>query len=233
MPTRLLRDWTDSAPFDGISAEAERLFTRLIMKADDYGRFHADPRLIKGNCFPLLETLRTEHIGRWLDELSHRNLVFRYEVGHRKLLAIINFGQRLRQTKAKFPPPKDEPDDWLPQSAAICRNMRPEAETYSDADTEAEAQLEAGELQPATIPDGMPKTKEQAISSCSAFAVEPEFVAEVWVQMVAVGFQDSSHRRLNSFPSYIQKRWTREEMKWRAEKNGNAPGSKRKPEMSL
>ena len=58
MPSRILRDWTDSLRFDGLSAEAERLFTRLIMKADDYGRFHADPRLLRAGCFPLSENLR-------------------------------------------------------------------------------------------------------------------------------------------------------------------------------
>jgi hypothetical protein len=133
MPTRMLRDWSDSAKFDGITAEAERLFMRLIMKADDYGRFHAEPRLVRSLCFPLLDTLRTEHIGRWLDELSDRNLVFRYENEHQKLLAIVNFGQRLRDTKAKFPPPAGEPDEWLPpacgnsrQSAATCGWSRPE-----------------------------------------------------------------------------------------------------------
>ena len=114
MPTRMLRDWTDSAKFDGITADAERLFTRLIMKADDYGRFHAEPRLVRSLCFPLFDTLRTEHIGRWLAELSHRNLVFRYENEHQKLLAIVNFRQRLKRSRAKFSPPDGEPEEWLP-----------------------------------------------------------------------------------------------------------------------
>ena len=39
MPNRILRDYTDSLCFDGIGAEVERLFIRLLTKADDYGRF--------------------------------------------------------------------------------------------------------------------------------------------------------------------------------------------------
>jgi hypothetical protein len=112
----MLRDWTDSLRFDGITAEAERLFLRLIMKADDYGRFHADPRLIKAACFPLLENLRTNDLSRWLDELSHRQLILRYEAEGRKLLAIANYGQRLKNSRAKFPPLPGKPDDWLPTS---------------------------------------------------------------------------------------------------------------------
>lgn len=116
MPKRMIRDWTDSIKLDGISAEAERMFIRLIMKADDFGRFHAEPRLVRGYCFPLLENLRTEHVGRWLDELSHRNLIFRYEAESQKLLAVINFGQRLNQARPKFPAPPGEKQDWLPSS---------------------------------------------------------------------------------------------------------------------
>lgn len=116
MPRRMVRDWTDSQKMDGISAEAERLFVRLIMKADDYGRFHADPRIVRGLCFPLHDNLRTEHVGRWLNELHHRNLIFRYEIGAQALLAIINFGQRLKQSRAKFPELPGENKDWLPTS---------------------------------------------------------------------------------------------------------------------
>ena len=116
MPSRILRDWTDSLRFDGLSAEAERLFTRLIMKADDYGRFHADPRLLRAGCFPLSENLRANDIDRWLDELSTRQLILRYEAAGRRILAIINFGQRLKQSRWKFPPPPGEPDNFLPMA---------------------------------------------------------------------------------------------------------------------
>lgn len=117
MPKRLLRDWTDSMKLDGISADAERLFIRLIMKADDFGRFHSDPRLVKAMCFPLVDNLRPADVGRWLDELSHRQLVLRYEADGRKCLAILDFGQRLKESRAKFPPPHDKPADWLASSS--------------------------------------------------------------------------------------------------------------------
>jgi len=69
-PNRILRDYTDSLRFDGITADAERLFVRLIMKADDYGRFHAEPRLLRSGCFPLHDNIRMNDLARWLDELS-------------------------------------------------------------------------------------------------------------------------------------------------------------------
>lgn len=112
----MLRDWTDSLKMDGLSAEAERLFVRLIMKADDYGRFHAEPRLLKAHCFPLIDNLRPPDIARWLDELSTRQLILRYEADGRSCLAIINYGQRLKNSRAKFPPLPGESGDWLPVS---------------------------------------------------------------------------------------------------------------------
>jgi hypothetical protein len=118
MPTRLLRDWTDSDRFDGISADAERLFVRLLMKADDYGRFHAEPRRLKAALFPLIDNLRQDALVRWLDELSTRQLVLLYEsVDHRQLLAIPRFGQRLKQSVPKFPAPPGKPENWLPEVA--------------------------------------------------------------------------------------------------------------------
>lgn len=112
----MLRDWTDSLRFDGMPAEVERLFVRLIMKADDYGRFYADPRLLKIHCLPLIENLRLPDVSRWLDELSTRGLILRYEADGRTYLAIVNFGQRLKESRPKFPPRPGEPREWLPVS---------------------------------------------------------------------------------------------------------------------
>lgn len=112
----MLRDWTDSVSVDGISAEAERLFTRLIMKADDYGRFHAEPRLVRALCFPLSESIKSDNVRKWLEELHAAGLVFRYDVREKPILAIVNFGQRLKQSRAKFPEPEGEDECWLPTS---------------------------------------------------------------------------------------------------------------------
>jgi hypothetical protein len=139
----MLRDWTDSLRFDGITAEAERLFMRLIMKADDYGRFHAEPRLLKAGCFPLQDHIRPNDLFRWLDELSHRQLILRYEVSGRAYLAIVNFGQRLKQSRQKFPTPPGESDDFLPMSDSFREvpgssgKFPSESETYSETYSDA------------------------------------------------------------------------------------------------
>jgi len=148
MPNRILRDWTDSLKFDGLSPEAERLFIRLIMKADDFGRYHADPRLVKSGCFPLAESLRANTVSAWLTELSDRALVFCYTVQDREFLAIYNFSQRLKQSRAKFPPPDGKSADFLPLSddfrevPGSSGKFPPESETYSDTESESESDNE-------------------------------------------------------------------------------------------
>lgn len=119
MPNRMIRDWTDSLRMDGLSAEAERLFVRLIMKADDYGRFHGEARLLKAACFPLADDVVAAQIPPWISELSAKGLVVEYEADGRKLLAIPNYGQRLRTSRAKFLPMPGESGDWLPDFSSL------------------------------------------------------------------------------------------------------------------
>lgn len=127
MPERILRDWTDSVKFDGLAGSPEALFTRLLMKADDYGRFSRDPVNVRGACYPRAENLRANTVDAWLDELSGHRLILCYQVGGKPLLAIINFRQRLRiatgpkgesiHPKPKYPPPEGKHMEFRPDDS--------------------------------------------------------------------------------------------------------------------
>jgi hypothetical protein len=105
MPTRLLRDWTDSFAVDALDAHAERFFVRLIMVVDDYGRFHADPRILRSKCFPLKTDVRDTDITRWTAACMKSGLLRCYQDGKsRSLLEIQGFKQRAR-TPSKYPSP--------------------------------------------------------------------------------------------------------------------------------
>ncbi len=107
MPNRILRDWTDSDRVDKLTAEGEVFFTRLIMKADDYGRFHAETKRLKAACFPLKESIRNTDIARWLQECEAAGLVRCYDAPEGRFLCIERFDQRLRIKREKFPRPPD------------------------------------------------------------------------------------------------------------------------------
>jgi len=80
MPNRILRDWIDSEVVNSLSWQAEIVFTRLLMKVDDYGRFPANPRLLRSLLFPLRDGLRDADITRCLVECEKAGLIAIYNI---------------------------------------------------------------------------------------------------------------------------------------------------------
>ena len=108
MPVRLVRPWCDSDRVDQLGDAAEVFFLRLIMCADDFGRFTADPRLLKAALYPLRD-IRNADITRLLQRCEHSGLLAVYNGADGKPYTTIrNFGQRMRAKVSKYPPPPDE-----------------------------------------------------------------------------------------------------------------------------
>lgn len=137
MANRVLRDWTTSEKIDKLSPQAELFFVRLIMKADDHGCFHANPKLLKAALFPLRE-IHDRDISKWLAECVKSTIVQLYDAGGRKYLRIADFGQRLRNMVSKFPQPDDNP-------LTIVSNPPPETKRKED-ETESETETKAREF---------------------------------------------------------------------------------------
>lgn len=106
MANRVIRDWTTSEAIDKLSLGAEVFFTRLIMKADDFGNFTGNWQLIKAALFPFRDHSEKQ-ISEWIDELETIQRVLRYSVDGKDYLHIPNFGQRLRTMSGKYPQPAD------------------------------------------------------------------------------------------------------------------------------
>lgn len=130
MANRVLRDWTDSENIDKLSFMAESFFVRLFMKADDFGYFHANPKLLKANLFPLKD-FREADVSRCLIECQAAGLIAIFEVEQKKYLIIKNFNQRLRKMVSKFPKFADNP-------LTIGSNMPPEKKQNPESETESE-----------------------------------------------------------------------------------------------
>lgn len=202
MPNRILRDWTDSLRFDGLTADAERLFVRLLMKADDYGRYHANPRLVKAGCFPLSENLRANTVAAWLTELSDRLLVFCYTSGTGEYLVIPKFGQRLKQSRPKFPPPDGKPPEWLPDSddfpevPGTSGTFRPDSETETETyrpHTQSAPERDEGDFWP--DPREYPTLDE--VKAWAVQVLAPPECAEKWhAERAAEGWQSRHGRPL-------------------------------------
>jgi len=102
MSNRIIRDWTDSEKIESLTWKAEVFFTRLIMKADDFGRYHANPKLLKASIFPLKD-IDPYEVSTLLEECEKADLLKSYQKDGRQYLQIKNFGQRLRIMRSKFP----------------------------------------------------------------------------------------------------------------------------------
>lgn len=125
MANRVLRDWTASDSIDKLSAEAEVFFTRLIMKADDFGRFHANPKLLIAGLFPL-KYYTMDQVRAWRDECVSVGLLNLYQDEGKEFLEIRNFGQRLRNMSSKYPAPPsaDMPPSVVSESPSTDGNPR-------------------------------------------------------------------------------------------------------------
>lgn len=104
MPSRVIRDgWLESESVNQLKPEEERFFLRLCLRADDHGRYHANPVLLRSTLFPLREDVRSTDIPRWLAACEKSGLVRCYEVSGTRYVEIVKFRQRMRAPVSKFP----------------------------------------------------------------------------------------------------------------------------------
>lgn len=107
MPDRIVREGIiDSEKVNALSFGAEVFYRRLLNKADDFGLYWGNPKLLLGHLFALqVDRVKVKHIEVWILECRNQKLVEIYEVDSKPYLKIENFGQRLRQKRQRFPMP--------------------------------------------------------------------------------------------------------------------------------
>jgi hypothetical protein len=106
MPNRILREGILHSPRMARLGWAEEVFyRRLHSVVDDFGRYYADPGLLRAACYPRqLNKVSDPDIGKWLRSCADAGLVRVYpaEDGER-YLEVLDFGQQVRAKKSKFP----------------------------------------------------------------------------------------------------------------------------------
>ena len=101
------------------------VFFRLLVLADDYGRYDARPAVIRGQAFSLYDVTNKD-IQSALSRLAAVGIVSLYEVGGKPYLQLEHWSQyqRLRNSKAKYPAPENcrsaDSRGNSPQLAANC-----------------------------------------------------------------------------------------------------------------
>ena len=144
MPNRMLRDYTDSLVINELSLGAEVFFVRLMMKADDFGKYHANAKLLKAALFPFKEAINNKQVALWVDECKNVGVIQVYEVGGKEYLKIVNFGQRLRIMNSKFPDPEPIKDmtAQCPQNDRTMSAECPQEDRPKRREVEVEVEVE-------------------------------------------------------------------------------------------
>jgi hypothetical protein len=108
MPNRYLRaSYIDSKRINELSPEGERMFVRLLVHVDDFGRCEADPDLLLGKLFARqLGRVSIKDVQSWINELNDKNLVTLYVVGGENLYLQMNKWERGRALTSKHPSPE-------------------------------------------------------------------------------------------------------------------------------
>lgn len=108
MPNRIIREgFLDAEALTQAGELAEVLFTRLILVADDFGRFDGRLTVICRRCWPNGGPSE-ESVRERLKALTVHGLIVMYEVDGKPYLFVPNFKQRTRSVKSKYPQPPVE-----------------------------------------------------------------------------------------------------------------------------
>ena len=127
MPNRILKESiTTSCEINNLTAEEERLFYRLIVVCDDFGRMDARPPVLRSRCFPLkLDSVTDQIISEQLNSLKEQNLIILYEAEGKPYLQMVTWmkHQQKRAKYSKYPAP-DGTVNHLQSSAIKCNQMQ-------------------------------------------------------------------------------------------------------------
>jgi len=97
-----------SKKINNVSEGAENLYYRILVMTDDFGRYHADPKIIKGQLYPL-RSISLKTIEKRLNELHNIGLILMYKNDDELYLEIKQFEifQKFRsdiQRREEYPP---------------------------------------------------------------------------------------------------------------------------------
>jgi hypothetical protein len=201
MPSRIIREgWLESEGINALSADAERFFLRLCLRADDFGRYHANPTLLRSNLFPLKDDVRITDIPRWLAACERARLIRCYSADAKAYIEIRKFDQRTRAQVSKFPAPP--PDDGLLPGICLTDVSHPRTYSYSYSDSETKSDS-------AIAPSAKPAGRERDIlfdALAIAEGSDPKQLTASAAKKIAVALAEIKKVAPNLVPSDIQAR---------------------------
>lgn len=126
MPNRYIREAAiKSRAVNSLSWQGEVFWRRLLNTVDDFGRYDADPELLRAQVFPRqLDRVREADISRLLAECEEAGLLFRFEADQKAYL-VMNQWEQGRALKSSYPPPPPDILERMRTHVYICKQMPP------------------------------------------------------------------------------------------------------------
>lgn len=120
MPNRILKESIcTNDQIDELKLFEEVFFYRLIVNADDYGRYDGRVSVLKARLFPLRgEKVKDDDVEKALEALVRTGLLERYKVKGRPYVRLTGWerNQQIRAKKSKHPAPEDADPNEIPAS---------------------------------------------------------------------------------------------------------------------
>lgn len=128
MPNRILREGIlTSERVAALNWQEEVFYRRLMSVVDDFGRYHANPKLLRAACYPLLiDKVSDADVGKWLTNCVTAALVSVYPAPDgKRYLQLLDFRQQARAEKSKFPQMPDGCASDATQAHSKCEAAAP------------------------------------------------------------------------------------------------------------
>lgn len=165
MPNRVLREGLrSSGPVNALSDRGFRLYTNLLISADDFALLDWCFAWVKANAVPL-QLWAEKDLAAAMRELEDLALVRPYDCAGRRYAAIDKWDQRRNANKPKFPMPP-----WGTEHI-IGGYVPPKARTATNKTSSAEP--------PATVPLNGQAIEHLPLKGGGTFAVTSELIAEL------------------------------------------------------
>lgn len=148
-------------------------FTSLIVTVDDYGRYYAEPLLLRNILFPMRNDVTTEAIEKAIQHMAELDLIRIYAVKERTYLQLTTWAkhQTIRNQKSKFPGPEDQNEttvenNCIQLNAIACkcsRNPNPiQTESVSESSFDSESVMpDAYSIETDEMENGENEEKEE------------------------------------------------------------------------
>ncbi len=143
MPNRYIRESAiESDAVNSLSWQGEVFYRRLLNRVDDFGRFTANPALLRASVFPLqLDKVREIDLSRLLAECEKAGLLYVYATDSKATL-IVNKWEQGRAKESKHPSPPADVCERM-KTYVYMRKHPPTYVSDSDSDPDANSDPDA------------------------------------------------------------------------------------------